>query len=340
MNQPKRFRSGLTLVELLVVIAIIVVLVGLSLPAAQKAREAANALNCRNNLYQIGLALNHYHNEQGRFPPALSWDPGSWKSPVPGKPPDHPPDDRYWFSWFVRMLPYVEQNKQVNWVSSSDRAQIRTQNLDLCGMRIPTWHCPSDPRASLAYSGPGVGGLPLGYEAGLTSYYGVNGTNQYAFDGVLYVNSTVRIKDIKDGASATLLVGERPVPPDLYWGWWFVGPGIAPFNWGTADIVLGTNEAQIMWQWVPSGQSEVGSISIKPTYGFGPGDWNGYKGQDADAFGYTPCSGMLHFWSNHPGGANFLFVDGHVNKINYEIEQKTLNALGTRNGKEVVSGEW
>src|SRR5262245_19993874 len=109
-------RRGFTLVELLVVIAIIAVLIGLLLPAVQKVREAANRAKCQNNLKQMGIALNSYHDTHYAFPPGLDGDRDRMGQPVA---------KRYWYwRWMARMLHYVEGDNLYkladNWAAQHD----------------------------------------------------------------------------------------------------------------------------------------------------------------------------------------------------------------------------
>jgi prepilin-type processing-associated H-X9-DG protein len=146
----------------------------------------------------------------------------------------------------------------------------------------------------------------------LTEYLGNSGTDQLAQDGVLYPNSRVSFKMITDGASNTLLVGERPPSVDDVYGWWFAGSGCAPMNFGATDVVLGTNEL-------------TNGPSLSPRDVFRPGSIN----DPANAH-------RFHYWSQHDGGSNFLFTDGSVHFLTYDIGQPIFNALGTRAGGENI----
>jgi prepilin-type N-terminal cleavage/methylation domain-containing protein len=128
------------------------------------------------------------------------------------------------------------------------------------------------------------------------NFYGVIGTAYDATDGMLFSNSDVRFSDVRDGTSTTLFVGERGNVLNNWWGWWGCGYGKA--GTGAGDNLIDT---------------ELGLT----------------KGGQADLHRY-------HFWSHHPGGAQFLLGDGGVHFLSYNIDHQTLNDMATRAGEEVV----
>ncbi len=317
-------RSAFTLTELLVVIAIIATLMALLVPAVQKAREAANSITCRNNLHQIGIALAHYYNDEGRFPPAHTQDPLNIYPDQFGQPSDF--DKYHYISWMARILPYIERDNLAGHIKWGGWAWWHPEGGlpgggYLNGKQVRLYTCPSDPRSGQvhAFSYPGLPDMDIAF----TDYLGFNGTNQFKYDGILYVNSTVRMADVKDGSSHTLLVGERPPSFDLYLGWWFAGSGWYPW-FGAADVVLGSNEVIAVNSesrpGYPTDWYRPGSLQWSP----GPGGWDEHA---------------WHFWSLHPGGANFLFADGHVQFIRYGVTspppgRDLLRELATRKGGE------
>ena len=133
-------------------------------------------------------------------------------------------------------------------------------------------------------------------------------------DGVLYQDSRIRLGDIADGTSNTLMLGERPASADLQFGWWYAGVGQA--GTGSADLVLGVREQNLQ---PISGGSPCGPGA----YPFSQGGFN------------DPCA-MFHFWSPHPGGANFAFADGSVRFLSYAADP-LMPALASRAGGESAS---
>jgi len=212
-----RCRRGFTLIELLVVIAIIAILIGLLLPAVQKVRDAAQRMTCQNNLHQIGVALHAYHADRERFPAGLSVAlddgvPGNGGSgailksscPQCSQPPVH----GVWGSWLTMILPYVEQGNLYRQLDLSGREYGYSLGDNSPGATVvPTYICPADyvPKTTIAYGA---------YRFGVNSYFGNAGTKAWpvsvaSFNGVLFYNSSVKVVDIMDGTSNTLLAGER-----------------------------------------------------------------------------------------------------------------------------------
>ncbi len=315
------YRKALTLVELLVVIAVIGVLLGLLLPAVQNARESARRIQCTNNLKNIGLALHNFESANKTLPPA-HWQDKDQLSKDYQQP--YPRSDSYYFSWMTRILPYVEQNNIHQMIDFTEwpfpyPAEPIPGIGFLNSLQIPSFRCPSDSREFpepiyQSESGHDVFGA-------YTDYLGVNGTSQFNFDGVLYVNSHVRFGDITDGLSNTLMVGERPVSIQGWSGWWFAGSGLYPW-FGSPDVVLGMEEnIAINWECDPS----------NPTSHYQKG--TGYYEND----GYGWDKHGWHFWSFHPGGANFVMADGSIHFIAYEADREVLKELSTRAKGERVS---
>jgi prepilin-type processing-associated H-X9-DG protein len=152
------------------------------------------------------------------------------------------------------------------------------------------------------------------FARGLTSYLGNEGIRAADSSGVLFLNSSIRVTDIHDGSSNTLLVGERPPSADLIFGWWYAGWG--QDRAGEGDSVLGVRTKNVQIPFAPD-------CPVGP-YHFAPGDFN----NQCDAF---------HFWSPHSGGANFVFADGSARFLTYSADE-IMPALATRAGREVV--EW
>jgi prepilin-type N-terminal cleavage/methylation domain-containing protein len=213
-------RRAMTLVELVVSLAIIAVLVGLLLPAVQRVRDAGCRVACGNNLRQIGLALHGFHDARRSLPV------GTERQFQP------------FLAWSARILPYLEQSALWDQTLQAFRQDPRLiANPPHVGLNtaLSVYVCPADGRTNDVV-------MPEGYRVAFTHYPGVSGAELVYGQGMFYLNSDVRLADVIDGTSSTVMVGERPPGPDetetLRFGWWYGGVGQA--NDGSADFVLGT----------------------------------------------------------------------------------------------------
>jgi prepilin-type N-terminal cleavage/methylation domain-containing protein len=204
MNRPQPFgpraRAGFTLIELLVVIAIMGVLVGMLLPAVQKVREAANRLQCQNNLKQIGLAFLQHHDTYHSFPTG-GWYWYSVPTYVAGNGPPAT-GARQQAGWAFQILPFLEADNV--WNGGGARTDLDRQVATI-STTIPVYFCPSRrPPQTVTFSDPLVlSGLAVTH--GLCDYGGSNREGT----GVVRRFSPTRLAEITDGTSNTMMVGEK-----------------------------------------------------------------------------------------------------------------------------------
>lgn len=309
------FRRGFTLIELLVVIAIIAVLIALLLPAVQQAREAARRTQCKNNLMQIGIALNNYMMAHNVLPPGTENDTG----PIVSKE-----GAGYHMGWLAQILPYIEQQNAYSKidfdVSVYDPANTRIRNL-----RQRTFICPSDPAN------------PPMHTLQSTNYCGVHNDFEAPIDvnqnGVLFLNSSVRYEDIRDGSSNTLYVVESRYDAVRGALGWMAGTRSSlrslvmaiPLNKGEGG---GQGEAT-EFRFIPH---EVGTFS----------NTLDLQRQMAELANQDPTAvetvgGPSSF---HPSGFHVLFGDGSAKFISSNISSNVLRLLGHRADGEIIDEDY
>jgi prepilin-type N-terminal cleavage/methylation domain-containing protein len=349
-----RRRRAFTLLELLLVLAIIAILAGLLLAAVQRARAAASRSQCANNLHQIGVALHHYHDTFERLPPGFNnWCPYSTCAPLP---------PHWFYSWRTLLLPFLEGNSKWHQAEALEQIGSSPPPIDThphpfqpaaryewtCdssgryfgpfGLVDPVFSCPSDSRTLQAVESGGF------LSVALSSYLAVNGIDLWAWSttptgqqdlrGVMvatnkYDRSTslpaelvslhgTRLTDIADGTSNTLLVGERPPAHSLEFGWCY-GCTLGQDFEGTLDATLGVNEVNLHQSGVP----EIDNCDTGP-YSFSAGRID------------NPCD-VFHYYSPHPGGAQFLCADASVHFLSYSVSNQVMQALATMSGEEAVA---
>ncbi|MEW4565894.1 DUF1559 domain-containing protein [Bremerella sp. JC770] len=330
-------RRAFTLVELLVVIAIIGVLIALLLPAVQQAREAARRMQCSNNLKQIGLGLHNYHDTFRTFPyggtvvSGVNWGAGgstgqglfNWRS---------------FILPFIEQGVIVDQMKSEmgtspDFVAGAGTAAWATkvEGLSAAQTTLDAFQCPSDAGASKDSLAITWGNMPH-FTGPIASYYGSAGptatgstttpTSPCALTtgctiegpsndhhgaagttspGMFVVRaSKIGMRDVTDGTSNTLMVGEQKSITDDGVSWqmnhWMEG-------FCLVSTIKGIN-------------SDIRTASYGTAYG-----------------SYYDKS----FSSFHPGGAQFLFTDGSVHFLPETIDIRTFCRLGTKAGNETLS---
>jgi prepilin-type processing-associated H-X9-DG protein len=309
----------------LVVIAIIGILVALLLPALQAAREAGRRTQCQNNLRQLAVATLSYESTRREFPPGVE------QTRFPAAPVYRGS------SLFVHVLPHIEEaDVQQLWDFADPLNNTVGGTGALSAAILPVVLCPSDSIEQNPVQDQGR------YYA-LTSYGGNGGTRSYfpsvaTVDGVFHTTGpasepqpeqvVVRLKDITDGTSHTLFVGERS----------HIDPNFELF----AD--LGWTQSLKLWGWwAPSGgrkaighvtMSAAAPINFQIPFTPAGGAQANPPATDAASFAHYVDLRLCSFGSNHPGGANFVLADGSYNFLADSTSREILQGLATRAGQE------
>ncbi len=300
-NRTQASAGGFTLIELLVVILVIAILVALIVPAVQSSREAGRRAQCLNNLHQIGVALGAHYASNNRFPAGYFtelWDSGrDTWSPVMG--------------WAVYLLPSLGESPIYDAINFTSPA-IYSLNMTARRVTVSSLLCPSSSGSGplrfevdhVAFDPPPDDVAPSQYIA--SPGWFVKSALAEDGDGVFYHNSKTTIEMITDGTSTTLFVGER-------------SRNLADATWvGALFLPVGSFCTNPGWPNVDCARTNMLVLGW-------PGPPN------------SPTAGADGFFSEHPGGSQFLFGDGAVRFVKQTIDPRVMLSLSSRADGEVVA---
>lgn len=304
MSAVRPSRPAFTLIELLVVIAIIAILIGLLLPAVQKVREASQRIKCQNNMKQLGIAFHNMNTEKGNFGTAhesTTRTPSGGSLSVGAR------------SYVPPLLPYIEETAiwsrydlKLAW-NAGTNAQVTTKD-------IKTLICPSIPRDRPPGKAPNDYAIAMGFnvsaassQVGLGTLDFQNSKGRSFWYHIEYTasgqppNRVTKVEDVKDGMATTIVLCEDAGRPDSY--------------------------QDGAWQ---GGFQTGGDFWAEPSHTFWIDVW--CRNQ------FFNCSNGNELYTFHIGGGNYLFGDGSVRMLPFNINKFVFKALITREAGDLPTG--